>query len=95
MSKTKEKTNTPYQDDLNEAVHKKRWVPLGGTVVLVGIAFLIGVTLVFPNGAQVTMESNPDGSLYRFGSNPPKTETYAHHEDDPRVIAWVGNPPRS
>lgn len=83
----KKKPKVPFEEELNEAVRKGRWMPLGGkrvaaVLALLVIAILIGVPF-FP---QMVSESP-----LRFGGKGYKLETYPPAEEDPRRIAWVGN----
>jgi hypothetical protein len=81
------KKKNPYSDEMNEAIHKKRWIPLGGykvavILVLLLTSFVIAGTLFLPQ----MMEGTP----LRFGGAVPKLETYDSPDKDPRKIAWVG-----
>lgn len=82
----KEKQTVPFEDELNEAVHKKRWVPLGGVTVAV-ILILTIITVIVGSPFLPSMISDP----FLSGKELPKLEIYDSPEEDPRRIAWVGN----
>lgn len=86
FEKEKQKT-VPFEEELNKAVHKKRWFPFGGRVVAVALLMMVVIAII----SAPFIPSMMTGEPLRFGSNAPKFETYESPEKDPRRIAWVGN----
>lgn len=81
------KEKEPFQDDLNQAIHSKRWIPLGGKRV----AVLLLLTLFIALPSIVFFMPQMSTSSPLRPDNAPKLETYASPDEDPRRVAWVGN----
>ncbi len=90
MLNSKKKTDDQFAEELNEAVRKRSWMPLGGFIVAVPLILFIASLVFAPFSPQTVMQSTQDEAPLRFGANPPKTETYPAPEDDPRITAWIG-----